>query len=103
MALSENEAKRDKLTEEITFLTKQIEELDTSLASSTKLRHDESAENAATISEAEEGKAAVEEAIDILDKFYKTAAKAEMFAQEILGMPDAEFEGSYNASQGAST
>ena len=103
MALSENEAKRDKLTEEITFLTKQIEELDTSLASSTKLRHDESAENAATISEAEEGKAAVEEAIDILDKFYKTAAKAGMFAQEILGMPDAEFEGSYNASQGAST
>jgi len=102
-ALSENEAKRDKLTEEIAVLTKQIDELDTSLSSSTKQRNDESAENAATISEAEEGKAAVEEAIDILDKFYKTAAKAEMFTQEIPGMPDAGFEGSYKASQGAST
>merc|ERR1719183_2383820 len=102
-ALSENEAKRDKLTEEIAVLTKQIAELDTSLASSTKQRNDESAENSATISEAEEGKAAVEEAIDILDKFYKTAAKAEMFTQEIPGMPDAGFEGSYKASQGAST
>merc|ERR1719454_38093 len=53
-ALSENEAKRDKLTEETALLTKEI------------------AENAATIKEAEEGKAAVEEAIDILAKFYKT-------------------------------
>merc|ERR550514_2359379 len=77
-ALSENEAKRDGLAEQIAKLTKELDELNTSLSTTTKIRNDESAENAATVSEAEEGLAAVNEAIDILDKFYKTAAKAEI-------------------------
>merc|ERR1719281_1679682 len=76
-ALAKNEAKRDKLIEEIAVLTKEIAELEDTLSKTTKERNDESAENAATVSEAEEGKEAVEEAIDVLEKFYKTAAKAE--------------------------
>merc|ERR1719183_2857248 len=109
-ALSENEAKRDKLQEEIAKLTREVDELDASLSSTTKDREDESAENAATIKEAEEGKEAVEMAIDILNKFYKTAAKATVelvqttdSGNEIPDMPDAGFGGAYQASQGAST
>merc|ERR1719387_3263210 len=117
-ALSENEAKRDKLTEEIAVLTKAITELDGALATATKTRADESAENAATVKEASEGLEAVQMAIDILDKFYKTAAKATVLAQAqgedakgedeeddaaIPGMPDTGFSGANTGSQGAST
>merc|ERR1719333_2021944 len=79
--MAENEGKRDKLTEEISILTIELKELNDSLSKITKERSDESAENSATISEAEEGKEAVEQAIDVLSKFYKTAAKAEVFTQ----------------------
>ena len=83
-------------------------------STTTKLRNDESAENAATVSEAQEGLEAVNEAIDILDKFYKTSAKAEVeFLQTHASatrtkgpaddLPDAGFGGAYKASQGAST
>merc|ERR1719235_1959429 len=81
-ALSENEAKRDGLAEQIAKLTKELDELNNSLSTTTKMRNDESAENAATVSEAQEGLEAVEEAIDI---------------------PDTGFGGAYKASQGAST
>merc|ERR1719335_1996236 len=106
--MAENEAKRDKLKEEIQVLTIELKELNDSLSKITKERSDESAENSATISEAEEGKEAVEEAIDVLSKFYKTAAKAEVFVQEsasISGvdddMPDTGFKGANKGSQGA--
>merc|ERR1719172_147805 len=58
-ALSENEAKRDKLDEEISKLTTELAELNAALSKTTKMRNEESEENAATIKEAEEGKAAV--------------------------------------------
>merc|ERR1719281_347276 len=111
--MSANEAKRDKLDEEINQLTKEIDELKTVLAKTDKERSDESAENAATISEAKEGKEAVDEAIDVLSKFYKTAAKADQKAALVQtgagaggvdeDMPDAGFSGSYTGSQGASS
>jgi len=108
--LAQNEAKRDKLVEEIAKLDKELAELEASLSSTTKMRNDESAENAATVTEAQEGKEAVEEAIDILNKFYKTAAKAEIeLVQTSAGrgvaddIPDTGFGGAYNAAQGAST
>merc|ERR1719335_92989 len=97
--MAENEAKRDKLKEEIQVLTIELSELNDSLSKISKERSDESAENSATISEAEEGKEAVEQAIDVLSKFYKTAAKAEVFTQESStasgvddDMPDAVFK-----------
>jgi len=113
-ALAENEAKRDKLTEEISVLTTQIGELTTALDSATKTRSDEKAENEATVKEASEGLEAVEMAIDILDKFYKTAAKGTVELVQtkggdedddaaIPGMPETGFGGAYTASQGAST
>merc|ERR1719174_374879 len=111
-ALAKSEALRDKLTEEIAILTKEIDELEAALAKTTKERNDESAENAATVSEAQEGQAAVEQAIGVLEKFYKTAAKAEVFVQtssklivsrQVPDMPDAGFSGANKGSQSAST
>merc|ERR1719420_1473149 len=104
--LAKSEALRDKLTEEIAVLTKEIDELESALAKTTKERNDESAENAATVSEAQEGQAAVEQAIGVLEKFYKTAAKAEVFVQvssrQVPDMPDAGFQGAYKGGQSAS-
>jgi len=106
-ALAKSEALRDKLTEEIATLTKEIDELESALSKTTKERNDESAENAATVSEAQEGQAAVEQAIGVLEKFYKTAAKAEVFVQtsskQVPDMPDAGFSGANKGSQSAST
>jgi len=105
--LAKSEALRDKLTEEIAILTKEIDELEAALSKTTKERNDESAENAATVSEAQEGQAAVEQAIGVLEKFYKTAAKAEVFVQvsskQVPDMPDAGFSGANKGSQSAST
>merc|ERR1719453_568859 len=105
-ALAKSEALRDKLMEEIAVLTKEIDELESALEKTTKERNDESAENAATVEEAEEGQAAVEEAIGVLEKFYKTAAKAEdpsMLQTSQPDMPDAGFGGAYKGGQSAST
>merc|ERR1719456_92425 len=87
--LALNEALRDKLVEEIDVLDTEIKALEDELAKATKMRADEKAENEATIKEAQEGKDAVEMAIDILSKFYKTAAKEKVFAQGVPDMPDA--------------
>merc|ERR1719478_783864 len=103
-ALAKSEALRDKLTEEIAVLTKEIAELDDSLSKTTKERNDESAENAATVQEAEEGQEAVEEAIGVLEKFYKTAAKAadpSLLQASQPDMPDAGFGGAYKGGQSA--
>jgi len=106
-AMAENEAKRDKLKEEIEILTIELGELNGSLSKITKERSDESAENEATVSEAEEGKEAVEQAIDVLSKFYKTAAKASLVQEGTYesgvddDMPDTGFSGANKGSQGA--
>jgi hypothetical protein len=102
-ALAEAEAKRDKLSEEISVLTTEIAELEESLAKTTKERNEESAENSNTIHEAQEGKAAIEEAIEVLDHFYKTAAKAaDVTLLQQPDMPDAGFDGANRGSQSAS-
>merc|ERR1719262_1807367 len=105
--LGSNEALRDKLQEETATLGTEIDELTASLAKMTKERSDESAENEATIKEAEEGKAAVDEALDMLDKFYKTAAKNTVLlessssATQVPDMPDAGFDGANKGNQDA--
>merc|ERR1719247_3641523 len=69
------EALGAKLKEEISVLEGEITELKTAQADASKERAAEKAENAKTVSEAKAGLDAVKMAIDILDKFYKTAAK----------------------------
>merc|ERR1719359_2511307 len=105
-----DEAKRDKLIEEIDLLTTEISELTDSLTKITKARKDEAAENEATVTEAKEGKEAIEEAIDVLSKFYKTAEKAaaaSFVQRKASGVdedaPDAGFDEKNKGGQSAST
>lgn len=104
-AMSKAESVRDKLQEETSTLATEISELEAALAKMTKERSEEAAENEATIKESEEGKAAVDEALDMLDKFYKTAAKntvlLETASTEDPEMPDAGFSGANKGNQDA--
>lgn len=104
-----SEARRAKLGEEIEDLEKELKELDDTLKSSTKIRDEEKIENEKSIKAAKEGKKAVEEAIDILEKYYKTAAKnaaSSAFLQEVgraePEAPDAGFDGEYAGAQDGS-
>jgi hypothetical protein len=72
---AELEATIGKLTEELEVLDVEIPDLQQKQEEATAMRKEEHAENQATVMEAEAGLEAVNEAIDILDKFYKTAAK----------------------------
>merc|ERR1719421_639066 len=100
------EATRDKLTEEIAILDEEIAELKAARAKATKIRAIEKAENEETIKTASEGLKAIEMAMDILTKFYKTAAKATVLAQGPMDdAPDSGFKSgeAYTGAQGAST
>merc|ERR1719359_1938209 len=99
--LATNEARRDILDTEVEKLTTEIADLEASLEKTTKARDEESEENSATVKEAEEGKEAIEEALDMLDKFYKTAAKNTVLAQvsQIPDMPDGGFDEAYTGGQ----
>jgi chromosome segregation ATPase len=98
------EALSAKLGEEIATLGTEIGDLTTAQSTADKERKDEKTENANTVTEAKAGLAAVKMAIDILDKFYKTSAKAEVdlsLAQGPLDdAPDAGFK-TGEAYQGA--
>jgi len=105
-AMAKAENLRDKLNEETSILATEIEELTSTLEKMTKERSEEQAENEATIKESEEGKAAVDEALDMLDKFYKTAAKNTVLLQSGSTstqpeMPDAGFDGANKGNQDA--
>jgi chromosome segregation ATPase len=103
--LGSSEAKRDKLTENIATLEGEISELEAALKEQTEIREAEKKENQETVKDAEEGTEGVNMAIDILNKFYKTAAKdVPSFVQRKQGptaddMPDAGFDAEYGASQ----
>merc|ERR1719316_1800364 len=100
------EATRDMLHEEIAGLEAEIAEIKESRDGATKLREEESAENAETIKTAKEGLGAIEMAKDILTKFYKTAAKATVLVQGPADdAPDSGFKSgaAYTGAQGAST
>jgi uncharacterized coiled-coil DUF342 family protein len=73
--MAQLEARRNKLTEQIGVLADELEELSAKMKEATQMREDEKTENENTIQEAGFGLDAVKSAIDILDKFYKTAAK----------------------------
>merc|ERR1719269_478132 len=106
--MAELEARRDTLREEIVVLEEEIADLKAARAKATKLREAESAENAATVEEAHAGLEAINQAIDIMEKFYKTAVKNTVLAQQkgpADDAPDAGFKAgeAYKGAQGAST
>jgi len=72
---AELEATIGKLNQELQVLHEEIPDLEEKQEEATSMRKEEHSENQATVLEAEAGLEAVNEAIDILDKFYKTAAK----------------------------
>jgi chromosome segregation ATPase len=91
------EATRNKLVEELGIVGQEIVDLEDKMEEAKQMREDEQAKNAATITEAEAGLDATNMAIDILDKFYKTAGKAEVdlsLAQKgpLDDMPDTGFD-----------
>merc|ERR1719482_2152771 len=92
-------ARKEKLNLTKTELTEEIATLEEDLANQTAERAEEKAEHEQTIADSEEGM----EAIDILDHFYKAAAKAFVQQSPEDEMPDAGFDDTYKASQGAST
>merc|ERR1719327_2254146 len=98
------EALSAKLAEEIKVLGEEIDELKKNQLDATNERNEESAENTNTVNEAKAGLGAVKMAIDILDKFYKTSAKAEVDLSLAQGpaddAPDAGFKNG-EAYQGA--
>jgi len=70
-----------KLTEDITTLSSQIAQLDASMAEASKLREEEKAKNARTISDAKEAQVAVAQALTVLNEFYAKASEAAAFVQ----------------------
>jgi len=102
------EAKRDKLTDELAELHEQIETLDADMAAADKEREEEAAEAKVAMEEAKIGLDAIKSAIDILDKFYKTAAKESVELGLMQGpfedAPDAGFDNgeAYTGAGGAS-
>jgi len=91
--MAEYEALRDTLAEEIDTLAKEIADLEAAQAEADEIRATEKAQNAVTVEEAEAGLEAVSQAIDILDKFYKTVAKETVLVQGPADdAPDAGFD-----------
>jgi len=101
-----SEARRAKLGEEIEDLEGELKELAASVKTATGIRDKENKDNAAAVKEAKGGKKAVEQAIDVLEKYYKTAAKNAAFVQlsakDEPETPDAGFDGEYAGSQDGS-
>lgn len=107
--MAELEARRDTLTEQLDVLADEIKKLNTERKEAEDLRKDEKAENEATVKEAEFGLEAVDMAIDVLDKFYKKAKKAEVDLSMLQGpaddAPGLGFDAgeAYTGAQGGST
>jgi len=96
--------RKETAEETIDTLTSELEDLEDSLKKATKQRDEEKEENAETITSSEEGAKAVAEAIQILQDFYKKAAKNLLQASPIDEEgenPGAGFEGNYKGKQDA--
>mmetsp|Transcript_10268 Transcript_10268/g.22693 ORF Transcript_10268/g.22693 Transcript_10268/m.22693 type:complete len:753 (-) Transcript_10268:113-2371(-) len=96
------ESEKERLQADMTDLENTTAALTESLAESKTLRNEEKAENEQLIKDSQEGLAAVTEVIDVLAKFYATAANQKTLllsqtsqrkaAQPKTGAPDAGFE-----------
>merc|ERR550537_1102784 len=72
------EATKAALETEIVTLTTEIADLNESLTKESKMRSDEKAENMDTLDKANAGLAATKDAYDVLQTFYKKAAKGKV-------------------------
>jgi len=109
------EATRNTLQEELAALAAEIQTLEMMQEEAVTMRKEENAENTRTVQDASAGLAAVEQAIDILTKFYKTSAKATVTYEASMAQtrkgpaaddaPDAGFKNleAENGRQGAAT
>jgi len=90
------EAERDRLTEDLFILGREISEIEFARGNATSERAEEKAENEATIDEAQAGLTALSECIELLDRFYKTKKQATVNLTLIQGpaddAPDSGFE-----------
>jgi hypothetical protein len=102
-----SEARRAKLAAEEKDLQSGLEEIEKAVTKATELREKEKEENAKAKKDAEDGVNTVAEAIDILEKHYKTAANEasdDSFLQlrkskDDPEAPDAGFDGEYAGAQ----
>merc|ERR1712079_461710 len=94
--MADLEALIDKLTVELADLAKAIKELEEARETAEKERKEEKAENAAVVAEASAGLSAINQAIDIISKFYKSAKKEKVDLSLEQGpaddAPDAGFD-----------
>jgi len=109
--ISKLTAEKDQLNQEIEDLKKAIADNLKALNEATELRNSEKADNEATISTADEGKTAVELAINILKEFYDNAfiqtgkyvpPNADRSGKTVADRAPEVFSGDYRGSQGAS-
>jgi hypothetical protein len=80
-AVDEGKATILRLTEEIATLSKEVADLEVSMAEATKLRKEEKAANKATVEDAIAGQTAVAAATAVLKTFYEKASMATGFLQ----------------------
>lgn len=98
------EAKNESLVVALDELKEDIPETKKDLANATEMRASEKAANEKTIKKAKEGHKAVTEAIEILQDYYKTAAKAKVFLEASPVDEDTSgpgFDGAYKGKQEA--
>jgi hypothetical protein len=84
------EATRDQLREEIATLQTETDDITARREQAETERTEESAQNAATVEEANEGMEALDKAIQILDRFYKTVAKGSVDLSLVQQGPKAD-------------
>jgi len=86
-----------QLGDEIVNLHKELARTEEQIATQTKLRQEQKAENEQTLKDAVEAQAAIEQAVTVLREFYARAAEATAFTQRHGGHRQAPeiFEGSY--------
>lgn len=82
------EALSAQLKEELSELSAQTQQLKTNVADAEKDRKAEKTENAVSVKEAGQGLTAVNSAISLLEKFYKTAAKEDVGLEFMQGQPE---------------
>jgi len=82
------EASIAKLSLDITSLTEAVAELDAAMAKATKLREEEKATNAQTVSDAQAAQTAVAQAITVLKDFYAKAGDATALLQQQPAAPE---------------